>query len=345
MNSTFKKIIVHGFILSIIDASIVLISLFITNRGFYILSYEPHAVILSFILVLGINLLIYSFSNLIISVFITFNFFSFLSIVSLIKYELRNIPVVFNDIFIINEVNRINGYVTISDYSGILISALSIEILLVALYFWSRKKIDLKITFPMRIFGLFLSVFFISSSYLLIETTQISFEKSGPIYIFTSSIKNTSKYILTDTEEELLTTLLVDKDLTPISESISNPNIIIIMNEAFWDMDQLPNITIEPNPYEYFDSLKKESIHGRFEVPVFAGGTVNTEFEILTSLSTHMYEEGLMVFNAEIQKPIISLASILRHQGYKSVGLHPFWGWYYNRNLIYSHLGFDEFIF
>ncbi len=79
-------------------------------------------------------------------------------------------------------------------------------------------------------------------------------------------------------------------------------------------------------------------------MPVFAGGTSNTEFEILSSISTHMYDEGLMVFNTEIKRPTITLASVLRHQGYYSVGLHPFWGWYYNRNAIYNHLGFDEFI-
>ena len=346
MNKILNKILLHGIILSVISVIITLLSLFVTNRGFYILSYDPLAVVLTFLLVLGITLFIYSFSNIIISVFITFNFFSLLTFTSLVKYELRSIPVIFNDLFLVDEVNHLNGYVSFSDHSIIISSIILIEVLMIGIYFILKRKFDLKATLSIRLIGFFISIIIIAGSYTTIEANLVPFEKSGPIYLFTSSIQSTSDYTLND-EEMLLLDKLLDEEESEgslVEKESSQPNIIIIMNESFWDMDQLPNIKMQPNPYDYFETLKKESIHGRLEVPVFAGGTSNTEFEVLSSISTHMYEEGLMVYNNEIQGPVISLASILRLQGYHSVGLHPFWGWYYNRNLLYSYLGFNEFI-
>ncbi|MCK5763523.1 MAG: LTA synthase family protein, partial [Clostridiales bacterium] len=347
MKSSFKKIIIHGFLLSIISLAITLISLFITNRGFYILSYDVKAVILSFVLVLGLSVLVYSISSIIISVFISFNFFSLLSIVSMIKYEKRNLPLVFSDFSFFNEVKALTGIVDISDYTLLIISIITAEVIILTLLYFIKKRMDFKSNIGIRIFGVFFSIILLFSSYTFINKMEINFEKSGPIYTFFSSIQNSSEYKLNDDEEKLLESLVKEKntnDDTPDNNEKAKPNIIIIMNEAFWDMDQLPNINITPNPYDYIDELKEESIHGRLEVPVFAGGTSNTEFEILSSISTHMYDEGLMVFNSEIKRPIITLASVLRHQGYYSVGLHPFWGWYYNRNAIYNHLGFDEFV-
>jgi phosphoglycerol transferase MdoB-like AlkP superfamily enzyme len=347
MKSSFKKILTHGFLLSIISLAIALTSLFITNRGFYIFSYNVKAVILSFVLILGLNILIYSISSIIISVFISFNFFSLLSVVSMIKYEKRNLPLIFSDFSFFNEVKALTGIVDISDYTLLIISIIALEVIILTLLYFIKKIMDFKSNIGIRIFGVFFSIILLFSSYTFINKMDINFEKSGPIYTFFSSIQNSSEYKLNDDEEDLLMTLIEEKitnNNTPDNNEKTPPNIIIIMNEAFWDMDQLPNINIAPNPYDYIDELKEESAYGRLEVPVFAGGTSNTEFEILSSISTHMYDEGLMVFNTEIKRPTITLASVLRHQGYYSVGLHPFWGWYYNRNAIYNHLGFDEFI-
>ncbi|MEA3423227.1 MAG: LTA synthase family protein [Bacillota bacterium] len=347
MKSSLKKILINGFLLSIISLATTLTSLFITNRGFYIFSYDIKAVILSFILIFGFSILIYSISSIIISVFITFNFFSLLSTVSMIKYEKRNLPLIFDDFSFFNEVKALSGIIDINDYMLLIISIIAAEIIILTLLYFIKKRMDFKSNIGIRIFGVFFSIILLFSSYTFIDKMDINFEKSGPIYTFFSSIQNSSEYKLSDDEENLLETLIEEKetnDTSPNNDEKTKPNIIIIMNEAFWDMDQLPNIDLTPNPYDYFNELKEESAHGRLEVPVFAGGTSNTEFEVLSSISTHMYNEGLMVFNSEIQGPTITLASVLRNQGYYSVGLHPFWGWYYNRNAIYNNLGFDEFI-
>jgi hypothetical protein len=259
---------------------------------------------------------------------------------------MRNIPIIFNDFFLIDEVNKLGGYVHFSEYFPQILTVVIFNLIFITFFFLTWKRFDRKANLLIRLIGACLSISLLVFSLYSIETTQMPFEKAGPIYVFSASIWNTSEYALTDTEAASLHEIIEESNENPtlVVETPKKPNIIIIMNEAFWDIDQLPGVTISPNPYEIFENIKLESLHGRIEVPVFAGGTSNTEFEVLSSISTHMYEEGLMVFNNEIQGPIITLAGILRNQDYHSVGLHPFWGWYYNRNLLYSHLGFNNFI-
>ena len=133
------------------------------------------------------------------------------------------------------------------------------------------------------------------------------------------------------------------KEENPVKEE--NPNVIIIMSESFWDINKL-EVDFSKNPIAYFDSLKEESIHGDLYVPVFGGGTANTEFEVLTGLTMKNYpNDWHMVYREEIDYPLSSLASIFREAGYKTHAFHPYHSWYYERNEVYPKLGFEESIF
>jgi hypothetical protein len=323
-----------------------LLSLMIANQSWYIFSFSPLAIILTFAFSLGFMLLIYALSNIIISVFITINLFSSIAVASMIKYELRNMPAVFDDFLLFDEVGRMESFFSLTDYLGVIVSIIIFNVICILGFLLVNKNFDLKSSKSLRFMGIFLGTILIAGSMFGIENNPQSYDKSGAIYVYVDSILDPARYSLDEIEKDILATLIDEKgpDISDSIHSQLQPNIIIIMNESFWDLDQLPGVTLSPNPYEIFNSLKEESLFGRLEIPVFAGGTSNTEFELLSSVSTHMYEEGLMVFNNEIQGPIISLASILRNQGYHSTGLHPFWGWFYHRNQLYSHFGFDEFI-
>ena len=125
----------------------------------------------------------------------------------------------------------------------------------------------------------------------------------------------------------------------------TDPNVIIIMSESFWDINEL-EVDFSENPIAYFDSLKEESIHGDIYVPVFGGGTANTEFEVLTGLTMKNYpNDWHMVYREEIDYRLPSLASIFREAGYKTHALHPYHSWYYERDEVYPRLGFQESVF
>ncbi len=137
--------------------------------------------------------------------------------------------------------------------------------------------------------------------------------------------------------EALLTSQEVAK------ETAVKPNIIVIMSESFWDVNKL-GVNFTQNPIPAFEALREESLYGEAYVPVFSGGTANTEFEILTGMTLKNYwSDWEVLYTNNINGPLPSLASILRNQGYHTVALHPHMGWYYNRNDVFKYMGFHEF--
>ncbi|WP_261808137.1 LTA synthase family protein [Paenibacillus sp. N3.4] len=121
------------------------------------------------------------------------------------------------------------------------------------------------------------------------------------------------------------------------------PNVIFIMNEAFWDPTLLTNVTFSSDPLPTIHRLQKESTSGYLLSPQFGGGTSNVEFEVLTGNSMSFLPGGSIPYQQYISKPVPSLASYFTGQGYKSMGIHSYEGWFWNRNNVYKQLGFDSF--
>ncbi|MCL1998437.1 MAG: LTA synthase family protein [Turicibacter sp.] len=127
------------------------------------------------------------------------------------------------------------------------------------------------------------------------------------------------------------------------------PNVIVVMSESFVDPTIWENISFSQNPVSNLHRLAEESLSGNLLVPVFGGGTANTEFEFLAG-SPHVFfgsrfyipfENFGRYFSEEIST---ALPMMFRQNGYRTVGIHPFHSTFFNRNRIYPLLGFDEFI-
>lgn len=128
----------------------------------------------------------------------------------------------------------------------------------------------------------------------------------------------------------------VDPDFTP--------NIIIVMSEAFWDPTVLQGVEFSEDPLPYFHSLKQKHSNGVLLVPVYGGGTANTEFEILTGFSTRFLPQGIVPYVQFVNKPLEALPAILKRQGYEATAIHTYNDWFYRRNIVYRNLGFDRYI-
>ena len=88
--------------------------------------------------------------------------------------------------------------------------------------------------------------------------------------------------------------------------------------------------------YENFSS-------GLVKVPTFGGGTVRSEFEMLTGLSMGFFPVGEIPNNNVLKRmPVESLAYILKDIGYTTSAVHNHTGNFYNRDLIYKNLGFEN---
>ncbi|WP_282939205.1 LTA synthase family protein [Paenibacillus sp. RC67] len=122
------------------------------------------------------------------------------------------------------------------------------------------------------------------------------------------------------------------------------PNVIFIMNEAFWDPTLLPNVTYSEDPVPTIHKLQQESTSGYLLSPQFGGGTSNVEYEVLTGQSMSFLPDGSVPYQQYISKPVPSLASYFESKGYKSMGIHSYEGWFWNRENVYKQLGFESFM-
>lgn len=117
------------------------------------------------------------------------------------------------------------------------------------------------------------------------------------------------------------------------------PDVIMIMSESLWDPTRLSNVSLSKDPMPSIRSRQS----GHVFSPEFGGMTANVEFEALTGFSNAFLPYGSIPYQQYIRRPIPSLATFFRSEGYSSIALHPFQPWFWNRSEVYKSLGFDEF--
>jgi len=121
------------------------------------------------------------------------------------------------------------------------------------------------------------------------------------------------------------------------------PDIIVVLDESFWDPTILPGITFSEDPLPYFRELGKSADSKIMVSPVFGGSTANVEFELLTGLSTNFLPPGAIAYQNYIENSLPALPDLLKSQGYSTVAIHPYHDWFYKRDKVYPLLGFEEF--
>ena len=83
---------------------------------------------------------------------------------------------------------------------------------------------------------------------------------------------------------------------------------------------------------------------GKFFVPVIGAGTVNTEFEVLTGMSTSHFGPGEYPFRSILRDQTCeTIAHTLSESGYTSHALHNHQATFYSRHIVYQNLGFSSF--
>ncbi|XYQ85146.1 LTA synthase family protein [Pseudomonas syringae] len=126
----------------------------------------------------------------------------------------------------------------------------------------------------------------------------------------------------------------------PPALSETKPDIVIVMNESFWDPTKLPGTTFSPDPMPTVRAFQKGEIFS----PVYGGGTANVEFEALTGFSNAFLPTGSLPYQQYVEKDTPSIVWALKAFGYRSVAMHPYHRWFWNRENVYSKFGFDKFV-
>jgi len=131
--------------------------------------------------------------------------------------------------------------------------------------------------------------------------------------------------------------------INEVEDDVEKPNIIVMLNESFWDPTVLPNLAFSEDPISFFRETQAKYISGYMVSPVFGGSTANVEFEILTGLSTGFLPHGVIAYQQFVTKPVPAIPGILKANGYACIAVHPYHEWFYKRDQVYQYLGFDKF--
>lgn len=121
------------------------------------------------------------------------------------------------------------------------------------------------------------------------------------------------------------------------------PNIILIMNEAYSDQRVLGTINTNKPFFEFYDSMKENTVKGYLESSVYGGYTSISEFEFLSGLSKSNLPGNPYLQYLKDYFP--NLITSLKDTGFysKAIAIHPYNASGYNRNRVYPLLGFDIF--
>lgn len=126
-------------------------------------------------------------------------------------------------------------------------------------------------------------------------------------------------------------------------------NVIMVMNEAFSDITDgdMFNWTDEMDPLSNLHALQADShaITGHVVVPGFAGGTANTEFDVLTGMQTNALSDTTTSAMRVVNRDLDSLFRVFGADGYRTSFFHPGDAWFYNRENVYRWLGAEEIVF
>ena len=124
-------------------------------------------------------------------------------------------------------------------------------------------------------------------------------------------------------------------------------HLIMVMNEAFSDLTDDPVFTYAEDPLPNLHALRQDAhaVSGHVVVPGFAGGTANTEFDVLTGMQTNALSAATTSSFRVVNRNLDSVLRLFREDGYHTSFFHPGDDWFYNRENVYRWLGADETVF
>lgn len=126
-------------------------------------------------------------------------------------------------------------------------------------------------------------------------------------------------------------------------------HLIMVMNEAFSDLTDDPAFTYteenDPLPNLHALQIDPHAVSGHVVVPGFAGGTANTEFDVLTGMQTNALSASTTSSFRVVNRDLDSVLRVFASDGYHTSFFHPGDDWFYNRENVYDWLGAEETVF
>lgn len=176
------------------------------------------------------------------------------------------------------------------------------------------------------------------------------YSDNGVPYCFINTWLNTGVSRPEDYSEELIDGIFTDEQ-KKIAEGDgvstsgdARPNIIFVQLESLMDPLTVKGVEFSEDPIPNLRKLYKECSSGRITMPAVGAGTANVEFESMTGMSVKFFGPGEYPHkNILKEETCESIPYNLKKLGYTTHAIHNHRGVFYNRNIVFPHLGFDTF--
>ena len=124
----------------------------------------------------------------------------------------------------------------------------------------------------------------------------------------------------------------------------SEPNIVMVQLESFFDPTTMKGVTFSEDPVPNFRKLQRSNSTGYMIVPSIGAGTANTELEVLSGMNVQFFGPGEYPYKTVLKdKTVETMAYDLKNLGYTTHAIHNHRGDFYGRNEVFAHMGFDTF--
>lgn len=122
------------------------------------------------------------------------------------------------------------------------------------------------------------------------------------------------------------------------------PDIVVIQSESFFDPRILGDVGNTDRLLPNLHRALAQGIGGTMQPPTFGGGTLRTEFEVLTGIPMDAYPRVEFPYLQITRKTIPSIIHVANDAGYDTIAIHANSGAFWNRDQAFRAIGFDRFI-
>ena len=123
----------------------------------------------------------------------------------------------------------------------------------------------------------------------------------------------------------------------------SRVDVIVYLIESLMDPDDL-GLRYTSDPIPTIRALAKTNPSGYVIVPEEFGGSANTEFEVLTGMTTCFLPRWSLPYRQYLRRPIPALPMLFRQWGYRTTAVQPDPKYFFNRERAYRLLGFGNVV-
>lgn len=344
----------------------------------FISNHKKNLFLSTLVIGLIVSILLVLFNNLVVVLGGLTYFFILFALSNFVKIQLRAEPILPSDI---GSLRAFTDLMQMVEFKFIILFILFTLVSMYAIYrlnkkiastFFSKNKFGYSLRLTLTIIALF-SSFTISNVHAQNNSfrkginrvgfhyyrgsTLLSYQRNSFVLSFIDNLPGpamdkpdqySKQEIYSILEKYQMNTDLRNKNKS--KESFDDISVIYILSESLSDPRVIPGTNLEESPIPYIQDISDKNMVGKAIVPVYGGGTPNSEFELLTGLAIQNLRKNMSIPYQKVLPYKESFPNFVKdykkdHIGSVAKAIHSYNSRLFKRRDVFPILGFDELYF